>query len=34
MPEVDSDLEEEIKKGEQDDDFLRIERIKNGIEHS
>lgn len=28
MPEFDQDLEEEIRKGEQDDDFLRIERIK------
>lgn len=28
MPEFDPDLDEEIKKGEQDEDFKRIERIK------
>lgn len=33
MPECDSDLENEIKKGEEERDE-RIERITNGIEHN
>lgn len=33
MPECDSDLENEIKKAEEERDE-RAERIKNGIEHN
>lgn len=33
MPECDSDLENEIKKGDEERDE-RVERITNGIEHN
>ena len=33
MPDCDSDLENEIKKGEEERDE-RVERITNGIEHN
>lgn len=28
MPEIDSDIEDEVRKGDMDEDFVRIERIK------